>query len=269
MADEELLNQDYKVVITETGLRKIDALLAGEKVKVTHMAFGDAYGENYQPVSTQIALKHEIFRTVLVDREPVEGVVKYKALLLSTDPSGDFLELGLYDSDGDLFAVANIPKLEHRTQASGAVTETEISLVLLAENAANVTIQMPSEIYVTKDYSDTYYWRTDGTNAPTTRLSMNNQKLSNLAPGEEMNDAVAIRQLERIGTITLWPGLSTPDTHHDCDGAEYRRIGEDEKLYNEIGVLYGEGDGDLTFNVPNIPAPLSDVPLRFIIRYRY
>lgn len=266
---EELLNQDYKTIITETGLSKVERLLAGESVQLTHMAFGDAYGEAYQPVATQVSLRHEIFRTALISRDPVEGVVKYKALLLSTDPSGDFLELGLYDSDGDLFAVANIPKLEHRTQASGAVTETEISLVLLAENAANVTIQVPSAIYVTKDYADTYYWRTDGANGPSTRITMNNQKLSDIAPGSEMNDAVTIRQLERIGTITLWPGLSTPDTHHDCDGAEYRRIGEDEKLYNEIGVLYGEGDGDLTFNVPNLPPPLTDVPLRYIIRYRY
>ena len=266
---DELLEQDYQVVITDIGLSKIEALMAGQSVIVTEMGFGDAYGEAYKPVSTQIALKHELFRKPIASRDPVEGIVKYKSILLSTDPSGDFIELGLYDSDGDLFAVANIPRLEHRTEASGAVTETEVSMVFLAENASQVTIQVPSAIYVTHEYADTYYLRTDGLNYPTTDISINNQKLTNIKSGTEMHDAATIHQLEPIGTVSLWSGLSTPDYAHDCDGAEYKRIGEDENLFAVIGVLYGEGDGDLTFNVPNIPSPVPNVPLRYIIRYKH
>lgn len=42
-----------------------------------------------------------------------------------------------------------------------------------------------------------------------------------------------------------------------CDGAEYSRV-EFAELFEAIGTTYGEGDGDYTFNVPNL---MSRVPV--------
>jgi phage-related tail fiber protein len=262
---------DYKVIVTNTGLDKLeDALANGSTLVIKEMGFGDAYGEEYIPSATQLDLKHKIYSKDVTEAIAAEGVVKYKTTLLSTDPSGDFIELGLYLDDGSLFAVANIPKLEHRQSDSGSVTETEITLALAAENAQNVTIAISSDLYITKDYANTYYLRTDGNNLMTTNLSLANFKITELKTGTESTDATNVSQLLPVGSIYLYAGVSTPSNAKDCDGLSYSRLGEMATLYQVIGTLYGKGDGSMTFNVPNLTSPDPSNPnIRYVIKYKY
>lgn len=53
-----------------------------------------------------------------------------------------------------------------------------------------------------------------------------------------------------IGSVTFFAGPEAPDGWLECDGAEYYR--EDfPELFKAIGTTHGEGDGELTFNVPD------------------
>ena len=260
---------EYKVIITNNGLNKLEnAMATGEKLILTEMGFGDAFGEEYIPTVTQQDLKHKIFSKPIIEANVTEGTVRYKSMLLSSDPSGDFLELGLYLNDGSLFAVANIPKLEHRQAESGAVTETDVTLVLVAENAQNITIQVNSEIYVTKDYANTYYLRTDGENNVLENISLTNHKITNLAPGTLNTDAAVVNQLAPVGTIFLISMPENPSNCKDADGAEYPRVGEMAELYRAIGTLFG--GSSTTFKVPKLdpPFPTYGDTIRWVIKYK-
>lgn len=261
---------EYQVIVTNNGLDKLEeAMATGIPLVIETMGFGDAFEEEYIPVVTQEDLKHKILEKPIVEAISAEGVVRYRSVLLSTDPSGNFIELGLYLNDGTLFAVANIPRLEHRQALTGAVTETDVTMILVAENAQNVTINVSSDLYVTKDYANTYYLRVDGNNNVTSNLSMNNNKLTNIKEGTQDSDAATIKQTRNIGDVYLYAGVHTPDDAKECDGIAYSRLGNTAALYKVIGTLYGRGDGSMTFNVPKLDPPFPDYPnIRYVIKYK-
>lgn len=261
---------DYKVVVTNNGLDRLEqAMASGEPIVVSKMGFGDAFGEPYIPNPTQVDLKNKRIEKPVVEAIAAEGVVRYRSVMLSTDPSGDYLELGLYLDDGSLFAVANIPRLEHRQSLTGAVTETDVSMILAAENAENVVLEVSSDIYVTKDYSNTYYLRTDGNNSMAADLSMSNHKIANLEPGSLGTDAASVSQTMEIGTVYLYAGVNTPPDAKECDGWTYSRLGDTAALYKVIGTLYGQGDGAMSFNVPKLDPPFEAYPnIRYVIKYK-
>lgn len=261
---------DYKVILTNNGLDKLeDSMANGTQLVVKEMGFGDAFGEPYIPVVTQEDLKHKILTKPLDEALVTEGTIRYKTSLLSTDPSGDFIELGLYLDDGTLFAVANIPKLEHRQSTSGAVTETEVTLVMVAENAENITISLSSNIYVSKDYANTYYLRTDGNNNVTSDISMAGHKITELKDGVKITDAASVNQVNPIGSLILWAGIDPPEKYIETDGESYSRLGDKADLYLVIGTYYGAGSGTMTFNVPKLDPPDPTQPnIRYIIRYK-
>lgn len=53
-----------------------------------------------------------------------------------------------------------------------------------------------------------------------------------------------------IGTIKIWPGDTPPDFHVLTNGQALSRTTY-AKLFSVIGVIYGNGDGVNTFNVPD------------------
>lgn len=266
---------DYRVLITKLGLDKLENAIAhGEKLVLTHMGFsngGDEKGNlEFQPSASQVALSGEIFRTPLTEKLIVDGQVYYKATLLSTDPAGNFTEIGLFTEDNILFAVANIPRLEHKQATSGAVTETDVSIVMVAENADNITIKVSSDAFISREYGNLNYLRLDGESFPTSDISFNMNKITDVASGKLPSDVATVSQLKDIGEITLWAGVTTPSDCLDCDGSSYSRQGETQALYQKIGTIYGTGEGNLSFQVPNIPGPLPEFSdLRYIIKYKY
>ena len=57
--------------------------------------------------------------------------------------------------------------------------------------------------------------------------------------------------LNPIGTVIAFAGNSAPDGYLICNGAELSRTTY-AKLFEVIGIRYGEGDGSTTFNLPNL-----------------
>ncbi|MGR5240204.1 phage tail protein [Photobacterium damselae] len=99
--------QQY-AVITDVGIRKLNALLAGEKLKIAQMAFGDGNGKEVKPTESGTSLIHEIGRESITQRAtgyfgagvfmPTSMMDKYNGLWLR--------EVGLLDEDGDLIVWA-------------------------------------------------------------------------------------------------------------------------------------------------------------------
>jgi len=68
-----------------------------------------------------------------------------------------------------------------------------------------------------------------------------------------------------VGTILVNSVSYVPNGYLACNGAAVER-GTYIALYEMIGIYYGSGDGETTFNLPNLIGA-SDPPYKYIIRY--
>jgi hypothetical protein len=140
---------------------------------------------------------------------------------------------------------------------------------MVAENADNITIEMSSGIYISKDYANRYYLRTDGESVVTGSISMTDNRIIDLKPGMKQTDAANISQVRQIGEVYLWAGVDTPPKALETDGLSYSRVGDKSELYSVIGTLYGKGTGTMTFNVPKMDPPDPNYPtIRYVIQYK-
>src|SRR5690554_1315827 len=60
------------------------------------------------------------------------------------------------------------------------------------------------------------------------------------------------------GAIALYAGKVPPTDWAICDGADLPRA-RYARLFEIIGTSFGAGDGETTFNLPNIPPPVEGV----------
>lgn len=272
MADENQTTE-YKVILTTNGLDQLEnAIASGGNIVISSIGFGDGYGpdQDVTPYPTQQDLRHKVFEKQLTQAKVVEGTIRYSTVLLSSDPSGIFTEIGLYLNDGSLYAVANIPPLSHVHSDSGLVTETEITIVMVAENSEHITIELSSATYVSMEYGNTYYIRTDGNSQVLADVPFAGHKITNLGRGTEDTDAANVSQTKKIGEIFMFGGVHAPDYAVECQGQSYSQVGTMNDLYNEIGTIYGQGSGSLTFAVPKLDPPFPENPyIKYYIVYRH
>ena len=145
------MTQQYYSLITNNGLLKEAVANAPEAppVELTHIAIGDANGTSYDPTSAQTALVHEVYRTTLTyvavdENNPnqliVEGVINEEV--------GPFhiREVGIFDADGDLFAIGKYPETFKSTSAEGSGKRIYIRMILGFTNAPQVELVLSEDL---------------------------------------------------------------------------------------------------------------------------
>ena len=143
------MTQQYYSLITNNGLLKEAAASSGSPVNLTHIAVGDANGASYDPTGAQTALVNEVYRTTLThvaidENNPnqliVEGVIN--------ETVGPFYirEVGIFDSDGELFAIGKYPETYKSTSESGSGKRLYIRMILGFTNAPQVNLVMSEDL---------------------------------------------------------------------------------------------------------------------------
>lgn len=94
--------------------------------------------------------------------------------------------------------------------------------------------------------------------------SIDNPVMINSALGDIQILSYPIAYSPPPGTILYNTVNYVPTGYLACDGSEVSRS-EYAFLFNMIGTIYGAGNGDSTFNLPNLTLQLP--PYRYIIRY--
>ena len=97
-------------------------------------------------------------------------------------------------------------------------------------------------------------WTTSGINSfePYSVDSVLNSNLSNLsAVGQNVILNLAAQRGNQTGTIIIWSAPTPPDGYLICNGAAVSRTTY-AALFNVIGTTWGAGDGNTTFNLPNM-----------------
>lgn len=143
-----MITQDsrFSAVLTTVGERKQAAAIAANLPWVwTHMGVGDAHGADPLPDPGQKALINERYRAALnqVAVTVTRSQVVYAELIIPATAGGWWIrETGLYDSDGDLIAVANCPASYKPVISQGAGKTQVVRMNLAVAGDAQVTLMI-------------------------------------------------------------------------------------------------------------------------------
>lgn len=131
---------DFYSILTSKGLAKLAALPAGSTLKLTHMAFGNS---TMTPYEEQTELGNEQHRCELtkVAIDPNTPNTLIAEAIVKSDIGGFWIrEIGVYDEDGDLFAVGKYPATYKPLTDEGTVKELGVRVVLRVSNADTIII---------------------------------------------------------------------------------------------------------------------------------
>lgn len=135
---------EYYTIITTRGLAKEVATHTAEgKLQLAEFAVGDGAGFMYDPNGDETELKGEVYRTninrVYVDKNHPDQLIA-EGIVPAT--VGDFTirEVGIFDADGELFALGKYPQTYKPTLQSGAGKDLYIRMVLKFSSQPNVNL---------------------------------------------------------------------------------------------------------------------------------
>lgn len=151
------MSAEYYTLITDVGQAKLaNAVAHGTAVTLTHFAVGDGDGAAYDPTQDQTALKNEVFRapinSIRTDGDNPSWVT-VEAVIPATEGGWTVREAGVFDADGDLFAIAKYPESIKPTLAEGVGKDLYCRLILQHGNADTVTLLVdPAVVVATRGF---------------------------------------------------------------------------------------------------------------------
>lgn len=242
--------KDFFVILTETGRAKLaNAVALGHTVSLTHCAVGDGAGQQVTPDAAQDALVRETYRAQLntLETDPDNPAYIVAELVIPSEQGGwTIREAGVFDADGDLFAVGNLPETYKPQIAEGSAAELRVRLVLEVSNTAAVELKVdPTVVLASRSYVneqivevrsllETHTTRTDDPHHTIPEGGEPGQVLMRGADGA-VNWGEAALPIP-VGTISEWGANTPPEGWLELNGASF-----DMELYAELGKVFSEG----------------------------
>ena len=149
----------YFALLTNQGAAKLaNAAALGTKVNITSLGVGDGGGTLPTPDAAQTKLIGEKRRAQLnsltVDAANSSQIIAEQII---PESEGGFWirEIGLYDADGVLIAVANCPETYKPQLAEGSGRTQTVRMILIVNSTTAVTLKIdPSIVLATRRYVD-------------------------------------------------------------------------------------------------------------------
>lgn len=154
----------YYTLLTNVGLAKLlNAQALGTVVQWSHMAVGDGNGNPTTPVQTQTTLVRERYRAQLnqLAVDPQNPAYLVAELVVPSDVGGWTVhEVGIFDADGDMVAVANFPSTYKPLLADGAARDLAIRVIVETSNASTVQLKIdPAIVLASRSWVETNFLR--------------------------------------------------------------------------------------------------------------
>ena len=149
----------YFALLTNQGAAKLaNAAALGTKVNITSLGVGDGGGTLPTPDAAQTKLIGEKRRAQL-NSLTVDAANSSQIIAEQIIPEGEggfwIREIGLYDADGVLIAVANCPETYKPQLAEGSGRTQTVRMILIVNSTAAVTLKIdPSVVLATRKYVD-------------------------------------------------------------------------------------------------------------------
>lgn len=149
----------FFAILTNQGAALLaNATALGTKLNITQMAVGDGNGALPTPDATQTKLVNQKriapLNMLSVDANNTSQIIAEQVI---PENEGGFWirEIGLYDDNGVLIAVANCPETYKPQLLEGSGRTQTIRMVLIVSSTAAVTLKIdPSVVLATRQYAD-------------------------------------------------------------------------------------------------------------------
>ncbi|EHO7701862.1 tail fiber protein [Salmonella enterica] len=154
------MSTKFKTVITTAGAAKLAAatMPGGKKINLNVMAVGDGGGKLPVPDAGQTQLVNEVWRHTLNKISQDNRYSNYivAELVIPPEVGGFWMrELGLYDDEGTLIAVANMAESYKPELAEGSGRAQTCRMVIIVSSVESVELFIDSTmVMATQDYVD-------------------------------------------------------------------------------------------------------------------
>lgn len=149
----------YYAILTNQGAARLaNATMLGSKLNLTQMAVGDANGvlPTPDPAQTKLINQKRIAPLNLLSVDPNNQSQIIAEQIIPENEGGFWIrEIGLYDDEGVLIAVANCPETYKPQLQEGSGRTQTIRMILAVSNTEAITLKIdPSVVLATRKYVD-------------------------------------------------------------------------------------------------------------------
>ena len=247
----------YFAILTNQGAARLaNATALGTRLNLTQLAVGDANGVLPMPNPAQTALIHEQRRAPLnlIDVDPANPGQIIVEQIIPEDEGGFWIrEIGLYDDEGFLVAVANCPETYKPKLQEGSGRTQTIRMVLIVSSTEAVTLKIdPAVVLATRKYLDDKVIEVkayaDGLLKKHVEAANPHQQYPLIANAlKEMADAGLVVDVLKnlglgegsalpVGVPVPWPSATAPAGWLKYNGAAF-----DKARYPKLAAVYPNG----------------------------
>nr|WP_286037092.1 phage tail protein [Enterobacter roggenkampii] len=224
-------------MLTNVGAAKLaNATALGEQVEITQMAVGDGNGALPTPNPAQTALVHELRRAPLntLTIDPVNTNQIIAEQVIPEDVGGWWIrEIGLYDSAGDLIAIANCAETYKPLLQEGSGRVQVIRVILIVSSTQAVTLKIdPSVVLATRQYVDDQIIQV--------KAYIDQQLAAHIAASDPHQQYLLETDIDKYipaGFPLPWPAATPPTGWLKCNGAAF-----DKAKYPKLAAVYSSGN---------------------------
>lgn len=149
----------YFAILTNQGAARLaNAAALGTKLNLTQMAVGDANGTlpTPDPAQTKLINQKRIAPLNMLTVDPANTSQIIAEQIIPENEGGFWIrEIGLYDDDGILIAVANCPETYKPQLQEGSGRTQTIRMILIVSSTSAITLKIdPSVVLATRQYVD-------------------------------------------------------------------------------------------------------------------
>ena len=226
----------YYAVLTNVGAAKLaNATALGAQVEITQMAVGDGNGALPTPNPAQTALVHELRRaplnTLSIDPNNANQIIAEQ--VIPEDVGGWWIrEIGLFDKDGDMIAVANCAETYKPQLQEGSGRVQIVRMILIVSSTAAVTLKIdPSVVLATRQYVDDQIIQV--------KAYVDQQLAAHVAAADPHAQYLLESDFDKyfpVGFPLPWPQATPPGGWLKCNGATFDKV-----KYPKLATAYPSG----------------------------
>ena len=226
----------YYAVLTNVGAAKLaNATALGAQVEITQMAVGDGNGALPTPNPAQTALVHELRRaplnTLSIDPNNANQIIAEQ--VIPEDVGGWWIrEIGLFDKDGDMIAVANCAETYKPQLQEGSGRVQIVRMILIVSSTAAVTLKIdPSVVLATRQYVDDQIIQV--------KAYVDQQLAAHVAAADPHAQYLLESDFDKYfpaGFPLPWPQATPPGGWLKCNGATFDKV-----KYPKLAMAYPSG----------------------------
>nr|WP_253940335.1 phage tail protein [Enterobacter sichuanensis] len=223
-------------MLTNIGAAKLaNATALGAQVEITQMAVGDGNGVLPTPNPSQTALVHELRRKPLnsLSVDPANDSQIIAEQVIPENEGGWWIrEIGLFDKDGDMIAVANCAETYKPQLQEGSGRVQVVRMILIVSSTAAVTLKIdPSVVLATRQYVDDQIIQV--------KAYVDQQLAVHVAAADPHTQYLLESDIDKyipVGFPLPWPQATPPGGWLKCNGATF-----DKAKYPKLAAAYPSG----------------------------